>query len=376
MNVTILGAGNIGLGFVQRLYYEDSIAITVFSSKNIFENGNLIIKDIENDRVAEINNITVTNDARKSLEDADLILCTYPAFLRKEFLRKYQNYIKSGAMLGFIPGYGGIELYCKNLIKRGVIIFGMQRVPFVARTYLKENGQYESNILSLKKELFIAAIPYLYSKKVASLMEGLLHIKTRIVKEYLSITLTPSNPVLHITGLYNVFKNYKKGMYYKNELKFYEEWNDEASEVLFRYDKEVQEICNALNPIDLTEVVSLPLYYESEKPSDLTKKLKSIQAFKAVKVPLKKLDGNKYIPDFNSRMFIEDYPYGICIFKDIALMENVNTPVIDMLLKFYENLTGKQYFKNDNSYGKDINETGVFSITGIKNTDDLLSFYK
>lgn len=44
-------------------------------------------------------------------------------------------------------------------------------------------------------------------------------------------------------------------------------------------------------------------------------------------------------------MFIEDYPYGICIFKDIALMENVNTPVIDMLLKFYENLTGKQYFK-------------------------------
>ena len=147
MNVTILGAGNIGLGFVQRLYYEDSIAITVFSSKNIFENGNLIIKDIENDRVAEINNITVTNDARKSLEDADLILCTYPAFLRKEFLRKYQNYIKSGAMLGFIPGYGGIELYCKNLIKRGVIIFGMQRVPFVARTYLKENGQYESCLL-------------------------------------------------------------------------------------------------------------------------------------------------------------------------------------------------------------------------------------
>ena len=99
MNVTILGAGNIGLGFVQRLYYEDSIAITVFSSKNIFENGDLIIKDIENDRVAEINNITVTNDARKSLEDADLILCTYPAFLRKEFLRKYQNYINITASL-------------------------------------------------------------------------------------------------------------------------------------------------------------------------------------------------------------------------------------------------------------------------------------
>ncbi len=58
----------------------------------------------------------------------------------------------------------------------------MQRVPFVARTYLKENGQYESNILSLKKELFIAAIPYLYSKKVASLMEELLHIKNKNCK--------------------------------------------------------------------------------------------------------------------------------------------------------------------------------------------------
>ena len=43
MNVTILGAGNIGLGFVQRLFYEDSIAITVYSSINIFDFWNFII---------------------------------------------------------------------------------------------------------------------------------------------------------------------------------------------------------------------------------------------------------------------------------------------------------------------------------------------
>ena len=43
-------------------------------------------------------------------------------------------------------------------------------------------------------------------------------------------------------------------------------------------------------------------------------------------------------------MFIEDYPYGICIFKDIALMENVNTPVIDMLLKILRKFNGKTIF--------------------------------
>ena len=62
MNVTILGAGNIGLGFVQRLYYEDSIAITVFSSKNIFENGNLIIKDIENESNIFLGNLVIVSN--------------------------------------------------------------------------------------------------------------------------------------------------------------------------------------------------------------------------------------------------------------------------------------------------------------------------
>ena len=62
---------------------------------------------------------------------------------------------------------------------------------------------------------------------------------------------------------------------------------------------ELQSICKALSPLDLREVVPLPVYYESPTPGQLTKKLKSIESFKTVMVPLKE-NKNGYIPDLES----------------------------------------------------------------------------
>ena len=246
-------------------------------------------------------------------------------------------YIRKGAKLGFIPGYGGAEYFCKELISRGIVVFGLQRVPFVARA-----NKNEAKILSKKEKLYISSIPSDARMAISKEIENMLDIPTVALKDYLSITLTPTNPIIHIAGLWGAFKDYNADEGYTGKSGFYDQWNDDTSNIMFEYDFEVQEICKHLNMFDLSSVVSLPVYYESDTPHKLTQKLKSIEAFKVVQVPLKK-NNDKLIVDLQNRMFIEDYPYGVVIYKDIANLLNLKTPTIDKMLLFYEKLSGIKY---------------------------------
>lgn len=370
MKVTVVGAGNIGLAMTAYIAINQRAEVTLFTNKTI---GQLRLNFVEKDVIKEATAYCVTSDPTKAFSEADIVFVTYPAFLRKKFIDDNQRFFKEGAFLGFVPGYGGAEYYCTELIKRGISIFGLQRVPYVARATRDESGAV-AGILSSKKELFVGTIPNEKSTEAARIIEELLDIPVNKLKEYLSITLAPSNPLLHITGLYNVFRNYKEGQLFDSPLKFYEEWNDNTSEILFDYDNELQEICKKLAPLDMREVVPLPVYYESPTPQAMTKKLKSIESFKAVTVPLKAVEGG-YIPDLQSRMFVEDYPFGVCIIKDFALITGVQTPTVDMLLDFYDTISGHKYFNNDGTYTEEIVNTGVPGIHGLNNKEDIIAFY-
>ena len=205
MKVTVVGAGNIGLAMTAYIAINQRAEVTLFTNKTI---GQLRLNFVEKDVIKEATAYCVTSDPTKAFSEADIVFVTYPAFLRKKFIDDNQRFFKEGAFLGFVPGYGGAEYYCTELIKRGISIFGLQRVPYVARATRDESGAV-AGILSSKKELFVGTIPNEKSTEAARIIEELLDIPVNKLKEYLSITLAPSNPLLHITGLYNVFRNYK-----------------------------------------------------------------------------------------------------------------------------------------------------------------------
>lgn len=328
--------------------------------------------DIEKKNKYTTKNYICTNNPSAAFENADIIFVTYPAFLRRKFIEEYSLFINKDAYLGFVPGYGGAEYYCTSLIKKGVNVFGFQRVPYVARAL--GDKHIVATIISRKDRLFIGAIPRKKSNEISTIVEQLLDIPVQTLKEYLAITLAPSNPLLHTVGVYNIFKHKTPHEEFSNTLKFYEQWNDDASKLLFEYDKELQKICKELKQLDLSEVISLPVYYESPTPEAMTLKLKSIKAFDSVMAPLKLING-KYMTDLSSRMFVEDFPFGVCIIKDFALLTDISTPVVDMLLEFYWNFTGHKYFNQDGTYTEEIMNTGVPGINGLDNIQKLISFY-
>lgn len=83
-----------------------------------------------------------------------------------------------------------------------------------------------------------------------------------------------------------------------------------------------------------------------------------------------------FIPMLSLRVFIQRiFPIGVCITKHSSQFVGVETPTIDYVLDWYFQMTGKEYFQKDGSFGKDIMETAIPQINGIQTVEDLVDFY-
>ena len=356
MKVTIVGGGNIGTQFA--VHCSQNNDVTIFTSKPEEFVENIKIIDENNNTVLIGKNIKATNNEDSAFKKVDYIFITYPAFSMDEIAKKIAKYSKPGLKIGIVPGTGGGECAFKECIEKGATIFGIQRVPSVAR--LVEKGKIVKAV-GYRDELFVASLPKKDVNEIANTVEKIFNIKCTSLPNYLNLTLTPSNPILHTTRLKTIFKDYKKGYEYNELPLFYEDWNDETSELLFKCDAEVQDICKALKDFDLSYVESLKEHYESDTPRKMTNKISSIKGFKGLTTPALMKNG-KYIPDFNSRYFTADFPYGLSILIQIGDFLNINIPNMKETMEWYRKVTNNL---NEFSYSK----------YGIKNLKDFLAFY-
>ena len=293
------------------------------------------------------------------MKDIDLIFVTYPAFKLHELADKMLPYIEPGMIICVVPGTGGAEFAFRNCINAGAALVGLQRVPSVAR--LEQYGK-KVRCEGLRSELFIGSIPSYMAEKVSGFMSNLWGIPCTSLPNYLNVTLTPSNPILHTTRLKTLFEDYKKGVFYKNNPLFYGDWNDKSSELLLACDDELQRICHKLNKMDLTYVRSLKVHYESENVKAMTKKISNIKSLHNLCSPMVKCDKG-WIPDFNSRYFTADFPYGLAIIEEFSKIVNVDIPNIYETMDWYKRVSG------NNNHLK-------LSEFGLNSLDDIYSLYK
>lgn len=330
MKIAVIGGGNIGTLMAAELANKGHI-VTVHTSRADCWKKQIEVFDAKDNFLLEGNIQCVTGDIKQAVDDADMILITVPAQTFQSVSRKLFPYVKKGQYIGVIPGSGGAEFAFKPLIEKGCIFFGLQRVHSIAR--LKERGK-SVYMLGRKKRLEIGSIPREQSFEVAVMLEGMFDMPCIALPNYLSVTLTPSNPILHTVRLYSMFKDYDVGKTYERNLLFYEEWNDESSEMLISCDGELQALCDSI-PLDLSSVRSLCDYYESYTPQNMTKKIRGIEAFKGLMSPMKCI-GNTWVPDFESRYFTADFSYGLKVIKDLCDLFGVKASNIELIWKWYQ----------------------------------------
>lgn len=372
MKICVIGGGNVGTLISAELSLSGAHDVSLLASRAYMFSNEITIEDWNDNSIKTAHINLITDDKEKALNKAEVILITVPANIVPITVKEIAPYVKPGTLIGVIPGSGGVEFASKILLEKGCILFGLQRVPSITRT--KEYGKIVVN-QSRKTKLEVAAIPIAYSKKIAELMELLFNIPCEELKNFLSVTLTPSNPILHTTRLYSIFKNYREGTFFENQIYFYKDWNDEASEMLINCDLELQNICKSLIELDMSGVKSLLKHYEVNNKEEMTNKISNIKAFENIFSPLIKTDKG-YIPDFDNRYFTADFPYGLCIIKGIGELVKIATPNIDKVLKWYEKFADKEYFIGNDFIGKDIKETGIPQNYGIDTREALINFYR
>ena len=333
MNITIVGGGNVGTQFAVHCAAKGHKVKIYSSNPDLFSNELEIVNSCgERLYLAKIE--SATNDPQEAFSQAELIFITTPAFLAQKVFADIHSYIPRNTYIGFIPGIGGMECVFQDCLKKGCKLFGLQRVPSVAR--LVEYGK-KVCAEGYRGQLYVASLPGKYVEECCKIIRHIFDIPCDALPNYLNLTLTPSNPILHTVRLYSLFRDYYEGKRYAEASLFYEGWDMRSSDLLFLCDDEVQNICKALVDFDLSYVKSLKEHYESGTAQQLMQKIRSITAFKGIKTPLKEVDGG-YIPDFSSRYFISDFAYGLTILYQVARFVQVPTPTIDMLLNWFREL--------------------------------------
>ena len=346
MNVTIVGGGNIGTQFAVHCAQKNH-RVTVYTSKPDRFSKALSIVDAQGNVTHRGEIALATNDEALAFGTADVIFITVPADCMSGYGEKLYPHIRPGVKIGLIPGTGGGECVFLKCLEKGAVLFGLQRVPAVARLVA-----YGKQVCSTgyRAELFAAALPKRETAACCELLSSIFDMPCSALPDYLNLTLTPSNPILHTTRLRTLFSDYAPGVVYSRIPLFYQEWDDASSRLLIACDEEVQQLCRALTDFDLSGVKSLKDHYESQTPEAMTHKISHIPAFQGLPSPQIAVEGG-FIPDFHSRYFTADFSYGLAILVQLAHMAHVPAPNMEQTLQWYQALAGKPQMFDFNRWG-------------------------
>jgi hypothetical protein len=366
--VCVVGGGNIGLALCFYLHENPDLETVLFTSKPESFLGELSYVDKVSDQSRHFTVNSITSDLAKAVTGSEVVLITLPAFMRGQFIELAAQYLESTKYVIVIPGYGGSEFYARTLWKREIIFAGLDRVPCVSR--LTTNKVIASKKMSVR----CASLPSCHTQDVATLFAGLIAIECEALPNYLTVTLTPSNPIVHTARLYSLFKDYREGYCWNSNMPFYADWDDESSEMLLSCDAELHGICDRLSELDLSQVIPLATHYQASTVETLTKKIRGIKTMEHILSPMVSTE-NGFIPDRNSRYFLEDMPYGLSILKAFGLITQTETPYMDKILDWYGTFSGKHFFVAE-QLGRDAQGCAIPQNFGISSKDDVYAFYK
>lgn len=322
MKICICGGGSLGHVCAGVLASAPDMEVNLLTGHPERWQSSLVVTDPEGKTYrGQLSKISA--DAAEVIPGCDGVFCCLPGFAIAPVLEQIAPYLGARTWVGAVVSSTGFFFAAHRLLPSGTALFGFQRTPFIAR--VKTYGQ-EACLLGYKKCVSIAVEHTAEKEEMRRLVERLFLTPTSLLNNYYEASLTNSNPILHTGRLYAMWKGREEAVF-PQPIGFYREWTVEASRTILDMDREFMTLLDRL-PVDKRHIPSLLEYYESTDAESLTRKIVSIPAFRPIVAPMRQIAGG-WVPDFSSRYFTEDFPYGLRIIKELAERQGVSTPVID-----------------------------------------------
>ncbi|MDD6252762.1 MAG: NAD/NADP octopine/nopaline dehydrogenase family protein [Bacteroidales bacterium] len=327
LTVTICGGGGLGhtcAGMFSRL---DGIRVNMLTSRP--EKWNRTFEVTRPDGEVLIGKLSsVTSEPEAVIPSSDIVLLCLPAYLVEETLEKIVPFLGAGTAVGTVVSNSGFFFCCHSILPADTPVFGFQRVPYVSRVI--EYGR-RASLLGDRPEIIVAEENVKDRDSFAVLLERLFAEKVVFADSIYEVTLSNSNPILHTGRLYTMWKDWD-GKPFPERGYFYREWTVEASRLEIEMDREFFSLLEVLG-VSTEHIDTLLVHYEAEDAEGMTAKIKSIESFKNIESPMVEVEGG-WEPDFNSRYFTEDFPYGLRMIYELAHRNGVSCPNIDKVFEW------------------------------------------
>jgi opine dehydrogenase len=326
MRICICGGGGLGHTCAGVLSSHEDVEVLLYTKHS---------SQWQRDFKVNTPDATVINGHLASISDrpedvipqADMVFLCLPAFLVEKTLLEIRPYLTSRAIVGAVVGNSGFVLFCHKHLPSSTKLFAFQRVPYVSRVV--EYGR-SANLLGYHAKLLIATENIPDREAFCDEITRLFKTPTELADSFYEVTLSNSNPIIHTGRLYTMWHNWNGRPFDRNTL-FYHEWTDEASELEIAMDSELFALLSVLN-VNTRHLPTLLDHYEATDAASMTAKLRSIQSLSTILSPMVQTGGGGWIPDFSSRYFIEDFPYGLKMIHDLSIQHNLKCPKISEVL--------------------------------------------
>lgn len=270
----------------------------------------------------------IYSDAQQAVSDAQIILLCLPGYGIRDTLLQIKDYLRPDAAVGTVVSSTGFFFQAIDILSASQTLFGFQRVPFISRVI---DYGHRARLMGYKESLELAIERSAQPGILRDVLSDMLRTPIHLLGSHYEVSLSNSNPLLHPSRLYSLWKDWHPGIIYDRIPMFYEEWTEEAAELYINMDRELQALLEQL-PVSKGSIATVLAYYESTDAPSLARKLRSIEAFKGIASPMKQVEGG-FVPDFHSRYFTEDFPYGLAFVHRLTHEKGIPSPTID---KIYE----------------------------------------
>ena len=332
--ICICGGGSLGHVIAGYLSAKKNVEVNILTQRPQMWKYELRISTPESDILCGKLNV-ISDKPDEALKEVDIVLLCLPGYAIRSELMKIKPYVNSCTYVGSVFSSTGFFFEAMELLGGDVPLWGFQRVPFIARTHIYG----ESAHLLGYKSCHNIAIEHSDDKEgFRAVVEDLFDAPVHLLNNYYEASFTNSNPILHPSRLYTLFKDWDNEVYYEHQFLFYEEWTDEASELLIALDRELFTLLEKL-PVAPDFLTPILPYYESTDATSLTHKIRSINSFKGIATPMIYSDKG-WQPDLGSRYFQEDFMYGLKYIYQEAHRLGIAVPMIDKVYRWGRQMAG------------------------------------
>ena len=331
--ICICGGGSLGHVIAGYLSAKKELEVNILTQRPQLWKHELQISTPEGDTLCGKLN-TVSDKPEEALHEVDIVLLCLPGYAIKSELLKIKPYVNERTYVGTVFSSTGFFFEALEILDNDVPLWGFQRVPFIARTNVYGES---AHLLGYKTSHNIAVEHCEDKERFRSQIEKLFDAPVHLLNNYYEASFTNSNPILHPSRLYTLFKDWNKNVYYDHQFLFYEEWTNEASELLITLDKELFSVLAKL-PVAPDFLMPILPYYESTDAESLTRKIRSINGFKGITTPMI-FSEKGWQPDLNSRYFREDFMHGLRYIHQEAHNLGIEVPMMNKVYNWGVDVT-------------------------------------